>query len=79
MTCFSGYTIYAKNLPKKCRQLANIVSDLKKVFKLMIREDLGLFKLVAHNGCAKVCAMKRVMAKFGAYTAHHCRFISKIC
>ena len=66
------YYLYQKS-PKKYRELANIVSDLKEVY---LFDDQGGTRPIRACGtrwvCHKVSAMKRVIAKFGAYTAHLC-------
>jgi len=54
------YYLYQKS-PKKCRELANIVSEVYQI------DDQGGNR---PDGC--ISAMKRVMAKFGAYIAHLC-------
>lgn len=59
-----------KNLPKKCRELEDIISDLQQY---MAFDDCGVrpvrasgTRWVAH----KLNAMKRVLSKYGAYTSH---------
>ena len=63
------YYLYEKS-PKKCRELEDLVNDLKDCFEC---DDGGIRPLRA-NGTRwvahKLNAMKRVVAKYGAYTAH---------
>ena len=66
------YYLYQKS-PKKCRELANIISDLIEVYE--INDQRGTRPIQACGTrwvCHKVSAMKKVLAKFGAYTAHLC-------
>ena len=63
------YYLYEKS-PKKCRKLQDIINDLSECFDF---DDKGVRPLrssgsrwVGH----KLSAMKRVVAKFGAYSAH---------
>ena len=65
------YYLYEK-LPKKCAELETIADDLKEVFHLN-DEGAGIrpvracgTRWVSH----KLSAMKQVLNKFGAYTAH---------
>ena len=65
------YYLYEKS-PKKCAELETIVDDLKEAFHLN-DEGAGIrpvracgTRWVSH----KLSAMKRVINKFGAYTAH---------
>ena len=62
------YYIYEKS-PKKCRQLLEVVNDLKECFDF---DDAGI-KLVRASGSRRVThklsAMKIVISKFGAYTS----------
>ena len=65
------YTTFEKS-PKKCRELETIVTDLKGAFHF---DDEGLgVKLIRACGTRwvshKLSAMKRILSKFGAYTAH---------
>ena len=63
------YLLYSKS-PKKCRQLEEVISDLKECLDLV---DGGLKPIRASGSrwiCHKWNAMKRVIAKFGAYTNH---------
>ncbi len=63
------YYIYEKS-PKKCRQLVEIVNDLRDCLTL---DDKGI-KPVRASGSwwvtHKLNAMKRVISKYGAYTSH---------
>ena len=63
------YYLYEKS-PKKCRELEDIVCDLKNCFNF---DDNGL-KPVRASGSRwiahKLNAMTRVVSKFGAYTCH---------
>ena len=63
------YYLYEKS-PKKCRELEDIITDLKECFNF---DDAGV-KPVRASGSRwvghKVNAMKRVLSKFGAYTSH---------
>ena len=63
------YYLHEKS-PKKCRELEDIVSDLKECFSF---DDNGL-KPVRASGSRwvahKLNAMNRVVSKFGAYTCH---------
>ena len=56
--------------PKKCRELEDIISDLKEC---LCFDDAGV-KTVHASGSRwvahKLAAMKRVLSKFGAYTGH---------
>ncbi len=65
------YNLYEKS-PQKCRELESIVSDLKGAFHF---DDEGLgVRPVRACGTQwmshKLSAMKRVLCKYGAYTAH---------
>ena len=63
------YYIYEKS-PKKCRQLVEIIDDLKNCLTF---DDKGI-KPVRASGSRwvthKINAMKRVLSKYGAYTNH---------
>ena len=63
------YYIY-ENSPKKCRELVDIIADLKEFFEF---DDAGV-KPVRASGSRwithKLSAMKRVVSKYGAYTKH---------
>lgn len=63
------YYLYEKS-PKKCRELEDIVQDLRECFSI---EDNGI-KPVRSSGSRwvahKLRAMTRVVSKFGAYTSH---------
>eukprot|EP00731_Ephydatia_muelleri_P037327 Em0443g2a len=63
------YYIYEKS-PKKCRELENIITDLKEFMKF---DDAGI-RPVRASGTRwvthKLSAMKRIISKFGAYTSH---------
>ena len=63
------YCIYEKS-PKKCRELEGIITDLKECFEF---DDAGV-RLVRASGSRwishKLNAMKWVVSKYGAYTAH---------
>ena len=63
------YYLYEKS-PKRCRELEDIISDLKACFSF---DDAGV-KPVRASGSRWVThkqnAMKRVISKFGAYTNH---------
>ena len=70
------YYLYEKS-PKKCRELEDIISDLKERLTF---DDAGIkpvcasgSRWVAHNN-----AMKQVVSKFGAYT-NHIAALSEIC
>ena len=56
------YYLYEKS-PKRCRELEDIVTDLKACFSF---NDASGSRWIAH----KQNAMKRVVSKFGAYTNH---------
>ena len=45
------YYLYQKP-SKKCRELANIISDLTEVYEINDQGELGQFELVAHVGYA---------------------------
>ena len=45
------YYLYQKS-PKKCRELANIISDLTEVYEINNQGEQGQFELVAHVGYA---------------------------
>ena len=63
------YYLYKKS-PKRCREIEDIITDLKVCFSF---DDVGV-KPVRASGSRWVAhkqnAMKRVLSKFGAYTAH---------
>lgn len=63
------YYIY-QNSPKKCRELADIIDDLKEFFDF----DGGGIRPIRACGSRwlshKLNAMKRVLSKYGAYTQH---------
>ena len=63
------YYLYEKS-PKKCRELEDIVTDLKQCLSF---DDAGI-KPVRASGSRwvahKLNAMKRIVSKFGAYTNH---------
>ena len=64
------YYLYEKS-PKKCMELESIVTDLKGTFQL--DEGSGVRPIRACGTqwvCHKLSAMKRVLCKYGAYTAH---------
>ena len=65
------YLIY-ENSPKKCRQLAEICSDLKQC--LTIDPEEGGVRPVRASGSRWVAhkwnAMKRILSRYGAYTSH---------
>eukprot|EP00731_Ephydatia_muelleri_P012043 Em0006g937a len=57
------YYIYEKS-SKKCRELENIITDLKQFMKF---DDAGVHPVwVTH----KLSVMKLIISKFGAYTSH---------
>ena len=63
------YYLYEKS-PKKCRELEDIITDLKVCFSF---DDAGVNPVCASGSrwvAHKQNAMKRVFSKFGAYTAH---------
>lgn len=65
------YYIYEKS-PKKCSELESIVTDLKGAFGLD-NDGAGIQPIRASGTrwvCHKLSAMKRVLSKYGAYTAH---------
>ncbi len=65
------YYLYEKS-PKKCRELESIVSDLKGIFHFD-EDDEGVRPIRACGTrwvCHKLSAMKQVLSKYGAYTAH---------
>ena len=63
------YYVYEKS-PKKCRQLIEVISDLKDCLTF---DDAGT-KPVRASGSRwlshKLNAMKRILSKYGAYTSH---------
>ena len=63
------YYIYEK-APKKCRELEEIVSDLKECITI----DEGGIKPIRASGSRwvshKLNAMRRILSKYGAYTGH---------
>ena len=63
------YYLYDRS-PKKCRELMDIVEDLKEFLNF---DDNGV-KPIRANGTGwvthKLCAMKRVLSKFSVYTHH---------
>ena len=70
MKCFCACITYTRNLQKKCRELEDIIPNLKEC---LVFEDAGV-KPVRASGSRwvahKLNAMKRVISKFGAYTNH---------
>ena len=70
MKCFCACITYTRNLQKKCRELEDIITDLKEC---LVFEDAGV-KPVRASGSRwvahKLNAMKRVISQFGAYTNH---------
>ena len=63
------YYLYEKS-PKKCRELTNIISDLKDCFTF---DDAGTRSVRASGSrwiAHKLNAMKRILSKYGAYTNH---------
>ena len=63
------YYLYEKS-PKKCRELHDIVSDLKQCLQF---QDSGVKPIRASGSrwvSHKVAALKRVLSKYGAYTNH---------
>ena len=63
------YYLYEKS-PKKCRELEDIISDLKQYISF---DGAGMKPLRASGSrwvSHKLSAMKRVLSKYGAYTAH---------
>ena len=61
--------LYEKS-PKKCRELEEIILDLRQIIQF---DDSGTRPLRASGSrwiSHKLSAMKRVISKFGAYTAH---------
>ena len=63
------YYLYEKS-PKKCRELESIITDLRECFEFdgngVRPVRAGGSRWISH----KLNAMKRVVAKYGAYTAH---------
>ena len=63
------YYLYEKS-PKKCRELEGIMADLRECLEF---DDAGV-RPVRGSGSRwishKLNAMKRVVSKYGAYTAH---------
>ena len=63
------YYLYEK-APKKYRELAEIVSDLKECISI----DEGRIKPIRASGSRwvshKLNAMRRILSKYGAYTGH---------
>lgn len=63
------YLLYSKS-PKKCHQLEEVISDLKECLSLVD----GGSKPIKASGSRwighKWNAMKRVLARYGAYTIH---------
>ena len=63
------YYIYEKS-PKECLELEGIITDLKECFEL---DDTGVTPVRASRSrwiSHKLNAMKGVVSKYGAYTAH---------
>ena len=63
------YYLYEKS-PKKCRELAELINDLKEVFEL---PDGGNLPVRAHGSCwimYKRKALQRVVDRYGAYLHH---------
>lgn len=63
------YYLYEKS-PNKCTELESIVTDLKGAFQL---NEGGVRPIRACGTrwiCHKLSAMRRVLSKYGAYTAH---------
>ena len=63
------YYIYEKS-PKKCTKLESIVTDQKGAFQL---NEGGVWPIRACGTrwvCHKLSATRRVLSKYGAYTAH---------
>ena len=60
------YLLY-ENSPKKCRQLEDIIEDLKECLSM---EDGGTRPSGSRWITHKWNAMKRVLSKYGAYTSH---------
>jgi len=66
------YYLYQKS-PKKCRELVNIIADLTEVYEITNQGGTRPIRACGTRWvCHKVSAMKRVIAKYGAYTAHLC-------
>ena len=63
------YYLYEKS-PQKSRELVDIISDLKEFLSF---DDSGI-KPIRANGTRwvthKLCAMKRILSKYSAYTHH---------
>ena len=63
------YYLYEKS-PKKCRELESVITDLEQCFEF---DDDGVRPVRASGSrwiSHKLNAMKRVVSKYGAYTAH---------
>lgn len=63
------YYLYEKS-PKKCRELQDIVTDLKECLRF---DDDGIKPICASGSrwvAHKLNAMKRIISKYGAYTNH---------
>ena len=63
------YYLYKKS-PKKCRELEEVVSDLKEC---LLFQDGGVKPIRASGSrwiSHKLAAIKRVLSKYGAYTHH---------
>ena len=63
------YYLY-ENSPKKCRELEDVISDLKNC---MTFDDVGSRPVRASGSrwvSHKLNAMRRVLSKYGAYTSH---------
>ena len=63
------YYIYEKS-PKKCRELESVINDLKECFQF---DDNGVKPIRASGSrwvSHKLNAMRRILSKYGAYTAH---------
>ena len=63
------YNLYVKS-PKKCTELESIVTDLKGAFKLNEGGVRPIRACGTRLVCHKLSAMRRVLSKYGAYTAH---------
>uniref|UniRef100_A0A1X7TRH9 DUF4371 domain-containing protein n=1 Tax=Amphimedon queenslandica TaxID=400682 RepID=A0A1X7TRH9_AMPQE len=67
------YYLYKKS-SKKCRELENIINDLKDAFQLNHGQGDGGLRPIRACGTRwvthKLSVMKRVLSKFGAYAAH---------
>ena len=64
------YFIYEKS-PKKCRQLEEIIADLKECLSLTVDDGIRPVRACGSRWIGhKWGAMKRVISKYGAYTTH---------